>query len=129
MGKSYWSACWESNPRGYTYGKPRGLARCRPRGLAAAPPLASPVGPPVRGTVVPRPTACVPSPDTVSAHVCAAEVADATGENLTSKTAAGVVGGVGWPWRRFLGRTVAWGGMAQMAVLRTRPCPPSPSTL
>ena len=72
-------------------------AAAAPAASAAAPPPKSPVGPPVRGAVVPRPAAGVPSPATVSPRVCAAKVAGATGENLTSETAAGVVGGWAGP--------------------------------
>ena len=52
----------------------------------------------------------MPSPATVSpSHVCAAEVTGAIGTAPLSETAAGVVGGVGWPWWCSPDRTVAWG--------------------
>ena len=74
---------------------------------AAAPPPTSPTKSPVCGAVVPRTAAGVPSPATVSpSHVCAAEVTGATGTPPPSAIAAGVVGGVGWPWWRSPDRTV-----------------------
>ena len=77
----------------------------------ATPPPASSVVPPVRGAVVPQAAASAPSPATVSpSHVSDAEVTGAIRTPPPPETAAGVVGGVGWPCWCSPDRTVAWGG-------------------
>ena len=82
-----------------------------PAASAATQPPASSVEPPVYGAVVPQAAAGVPSPATASpSHVCAAEANGAIGTPPPTETAAGVVGGVGWPWWCSPDRTVAWGG-------------------
>ena len=82
--------------------------------------------PGIRGAVVPQSAAGVPSPGTVSpSHVCAAEVDGAAGENSTSKTPVGVVGG-GWTGPGGAPQTKPWPGgrMTQLASSANPPLLP-----